>query len=89
MRPRQPPSKSVLTVAPAANTGSRKIRSRMGTIVASSWLNLACHQAVALSYLHHLTVDLLRECFYSIKRSAAAGVDRVKWDEYAQGWRNG
>ena len=35
--------------------------------------------------LHHLTIDLLRECFYSIKRSASAGVDRVSWDEYAQG----
>jgi RNA-directed DNA polymerase len=35
--------------------------------------------------LHHLTIDLLRESFYSIKRSAAAGVDRVTWKEYAQG----
>jgi RNA-directed DNA polymerase len=35
--------------------------------------------------LHHLTVDLLRESFYSIKRSAAAGVDRMTWKVYAQG----
>jgi len=35
--------------------------------------------------LHHLTVDLLRECFNGIKRSAAAGVDGVTWKEYAQG----
>ena len=35
--------------------------------------------------LHHLTIDLLRESFYSIKRSAAAGVDRMTWKEYAEG----
>lgn len=35
--------------------------------------------------LHHLTMNLLRESFYSIKRSAAAGVDKVTWEEYAQG----
>jgi RNA-directed DNA polymerase len=35
--------------------------------------------------LHHLTIDLLRESFYSIKRSAAAGVDQMSWKEYAEG----
>jgi RNA-directed DNA polymerase len=35
--------------------------------------------------LHHLTIDLLRECFYNSKRSAAAGVDGVTWKMYAQG----
>jgi group II intron reverse transcriptase/maturase len=35
--------------------------------------------------LHHLTIDLLRESFYSIKRSAAAGVDQVTWKAYAEG----
>jgi len=35
--------------------------------------------------LHHLTIDLLRESFYSIKRSASAGVDRVTWKEYEAG----
>src|ERR1700760_3303562 len=29
--------------------------------------------------LHHLTVDLLRESYYGLKRSAAAGVDGVSW----------
>jgi hypothetical protein len=29
--------------------------------------------------LHHLTVDLLRESFYSLKRKAAPGVDGVTW----------
>jgi len=35
--------------------------------------------------LHHLTINLLRESFYSMKRSAAAGVDQVTWKAYAQG----
>src|SRR6516225_6413433 len=32
--------------------------------------------------LHHLTVDLLRESFYSLKKKAAPGVDGVTWHEY-------
>jgi len=35
--------------------------------------------------LHHLTVDLLRESFYSLKRKAAPGVDGVTWQEYDTG----
>jgi len=35
--------------------------------------------------LHHLTVDLLRESFYSSKRKAAPGVDGVTWQEYEDG----
>jgi len=35
--------------------------------------------------LHHLTVDLLRDSFYSLKRKAAPGVDGVTWQEYEIG----
>src|ERR1700758_3321090 len=35
--------------------------------------------------LHHLTVDLLREGFYSLKKKAAPGVDGVTWHEYEAG----
>ncbi len=35
--------------------------------------------------LHHLTIDLLRESFYSLKRKAAPGVDGVTWQEYEHG----
>jgi RNA-directed DNA polymerase len=35
--------------------------------------------------LHHLTVDLLRESFYAIKRKAAPGVDGTRWQGYATG----
>jgi RNA-directed DNA polymerase len=35
--------------------------------------------------LHHVTVDLLRESFASLKKQAAAGVDGVTWKEYEEG----
>ena len=35
--------------------------------------------------LHHLTVDLLRESFYALKRKAAPGVDGTRWQEYESG----
>jgi retron-type reverse transcriptase len=35
--------------------------------------------------LHHLSVDLLRESFYALKRKAAPGVDGVRWQEYETG----
>src|SRR6476646_2242873 len=35
--------------------------------------------------LHHLTVELLRESFHSLKRKAAPGVDGVTWQEYEGG----
>jgi RNA-directed DNA polymerase len=35
--------------------------------------------------LHHMTVDLLRDSFYALKRKAAPGVDGVTWEEYETG----
>src|SRR6187431_2364471 len=35
--------------------------------------------------LHHLTVDLLRESYNALKKSAAPGVDGVRWVEYGEG----
>ena len=37
------------------------------------------------SLLHHVTVELLRESFYNLKRDAASGVDGLSWREYEQG----
>ncbi|MDX1515182.1 MAG: reverse transcriptase domain-containing protein, partial [Gammaproteobacteria bacterium] len=37
------------------------------------------------SLLHHLTPELLRGSFYSLKRQAAAGIDGVSWREYEIG----
>jgi group II intron reverse transcriptase/maturase len=34
--------------------------------------------------LHHVTVDLLRDSFYALKRKAAPGVDGVTWEEYGR-----
>jgi group II intron reverse transcriptase/maturase len=35
--------------------------------------------------LHHLTVELLRDSFYALKREAAAGIDGMTWKEYETG----
>ena len=35
--------------------------------------------------LHHVTVDLLRDSFYALKRKAAPGVDGITWQEYETG----
>ena len=35
--------------------------------------------------LHHVTVELLRESYYGLKRQAAPGVDGVTWKEYGEG----
>jgi len=35
--------------------------------------------------LHHLTVDLLRDSYYALKRNAAPGVDGLRWSEYEDG----
>jgi RNA-directed DNA polymerase len=35
--------------------------------------------------LHHVTIDLLRQSYYALKRNAAPGVDGVRWSEYADG----
>ncbi len=35
--------------------------------------------------LHHLTIDLLRESYYALKRNASPGVDGVSWREYENG----
>jgi RNA-directed DNA polymerase len=35
--------------------------------------------------LHHMTINLLRDSFYALKRGAAPGVDGVTWQEYETG----
>jgi len=34
--------------------------------------------------LHHITVDLLKESYFALKRRAAAGVDGVTWEQYGE-----
>lgn len=33
--------------------------------------------------LHHVTVEVLRWAFFSLKRDAAPGIDRITWEDYA------
>ena len=35
--------------------------------------------------LHHVTIDFLRSAFLALKKRAAAGVDAVTWEQYAEG----
>src|SRR5882672_12553397 len=35
--------------------------------------------------LHHLSVGLLRDSFYALKRQASPGIDGVTWQEYETG----
>jgi RNA-directed DNA polymerase len=35
--------------------------------------------------LHHVSVDVLRDSYYALKRQAAPGVDGVTWQEYETG----
>jgi RNA-directed DNA polymerase len=37
------------------------------------------------SLLHHVTMSLLRDSFYALKRQASPGVDGVRWQEYESG----
>jgi RNA-directed DNA polymerase len=37
------------------------------------------------SLLHHLSVDLVRDSFYALQRTASPGVDGVTWQEYETG----
>ena len=38
-----------------------------------------------MALLHHVTVDVLRDAFLSLRKDAAAGVDGVAWETYAEG----
>ncbi len=35
--------------------------------------------------LHHLSVELLRNSFYTLQRKASPGIDGVRWQEYESG----
>ena len=34
--------------------------------------------------LHHISIDVLRASFFGLKKSAAPGVDEMRWTEYAE-----
>jgi group II intron reverse transcriptase/maturase len=37
------------------------------------------------SLLHHIDVELLREAFFDLKKTAAVGIDNVSWNDYERG----
>lgn len=40
------------------------------------------------SLLHHVSIDLLRESYHSLKKQAAPGVDGMRWEEYGEELEN-
>ena len=70
------------------NTGqprTRRAQNRIGVSQGLERVRQAARQRKKERFtalLHHLTVDLLREAFYALKRKAAPGVDGLKWSDY-------
>jgi RNA-directed DNA polymerase len=65
-----------------------RTRSRAGVSQAQERIREAIarnEQEKLTALLHHMTADALRAAFFSLKRDAAPGVDRVIWSEYAHG----
>ena len=78
-----------------AQTEENTVRSRMSPTQSGKRMSLGLdgvrqaalerkeEQFTAL--LHHVTLNLLRDSFYALKRQAAPGVDGVTWQEYETG----
>jgi RNA-directed DNA polymerase len=87
----QPPAEFVEKRPRAeGNTGQPTVTGPQGPESASSGLSRvreAARRDSKLQFsnlLHHVTVDLLRHSYFSLKREAAAGVDDVTWREYGE-----
>ena len=89
---RQRPAECVEPRAEAKrNSGNRNTR-RAQERVSVSHAATRIRQAVKrnpeerlVALLHHITVPVLAEAFYSLKSDVAAGVDGVTWEMYADG----
>ncbi|MGD0326488.1 MAG: reverse transcriptase domain-containing protein [Terriglobia bacterium] len=78
-----------------AQTGENIVPSRMSPTQSGKGMSQGLHgvrqaargrkQERFTALLHHLTVGLLRESFYALKRQASPGIDGVTWQEYATG----
>jgi len=87
----QPPAEFVEKRPRAeGNTGQTTVTGTQGPESALSGLSRvreAARKDSKLQFsnlLHHMTVDLLRHSYFSLKREAAAGVDDVTWREYGE-----
>ncbi|MCO6435706.1 MAG: group II intron reverse transcriptase/maturase [Phycisphaerae bacterium] len=96
--PRKPPNKGNTIVTPAEAVEERGLTEGNIGQTAVPWTQsrtrtsngLAGVRRVAradkrarfTALLHHVTVDLLRESFYALKRQAAPGVDGMTWAQF-------
>ena len=76
-------AKENTTQSNAGRTPSRETASNRLDRVRQAAKGAGTQRFTAL--LHHLTVELLRESYYALKRRAAPGVDGVEWAEYETG----
>ena len=90
--PDLPPAEAVEGRGPtkrnAGQTDATRTQGRIGASTGLSRVREAARRdkgAKFTALLHHLTVDLLREGFYALKRDASPGVDDVTWAEYEVG----
>src|SRR5439155_14395753 len=81
-------NRGIGTISPSIRLGARPeitVQSGKGVCQGLAGVRKAARENKEMKFtalLHHLTVDLLRESFYSLKRKAAPGVDGVTWQEY-------
>jgi RNA-directed DNA polymerase len=87
----QPPAEFVERRPSAeGNTGQTTVTGTQRPEAASSGLSRVREAAKRDSklrfsnLLHHVTVDLLRQSYFDLKKEAAAGVDGVTWREYGE-----
>jgi len=96
--PKKPPNNGGLAMPPAeaveerglteGNTGQTAVpRTQSRTRTSNGLAGVrrvarADKRARFTALLHHVTVDLLRESFYALKRQAAPGVDGMTWAQY-------
>ena len=71
--------------SPAQNGGQRRLAGTSQVCV--EWQRKGKQERFT-TLLHHVTVDLLRKSFASLKKQAAPGVDGVTWEEYEPGLEN-
>jgi RNA-directed DNA polymerase len=95
--PEKPPNNAGVTLAAEAVEGRRptegnasktatlRTQSRVSVSIGLERVRKAARQdrrARFTNLMHHITVDLLRQSFYALKRDAAPGVDNVTWRGY-------
>lgn len=79
---RQPTERNTLQMA------ALRTQSRVGVPTGLQGVREAARKRPHVRFsalLHHVTVDLLRESFYALKRQAAPGVDGITWHQYEVG----